>query len=160
MARPAVVLFIVASAAAALGQTSPACPWVPSGTAERLLGGEVTVVAHVDGNAAGSCSFVRGSGENAASIEIRVGPMDTHPCPQDSVKLKALGNEAVQCRHGAAPSRQSDQIAGRIRNVFFVVTMTNIPGATTPEPSDPRLADAYAASPIERLAEQVVGNLY
>lgn len=160
MARLAVVLFIVASAAAALGQTSPACPWVPSGTAERLLGGEVTVVAHVEGNAAGSCSFVRGSGEDAASIEIRVGPTDTHPCPQDSVKLKALGNEAVQCRHGASPSRQSDQIAGRIRNVFFVVTMTNIRGATTPEPSDPRLADSYGASPIERLAEQVVGNLY
>ena len=41
-----------------------------------------------------------------------------------------------------------------------MVTLTNIPGATNPEPSDPRLADAYAASPLERLAEQVVGNLY
>jgi hypothetical protein len=38
--------------------------------------------------------------------------------------------------------------------------MTNIPDATKLEPSDPKLADAYAASPLERLAEQVVGNLY
>jgi hypothetical protein len=38
--------------------------------------------------------------------------------------------------------------------------MTNIADATRKEPDDPRLADAYAASQIERLAEQVVGNLY
>ena len=160
MLRFATVLFIVASAGAALGQTGTSCPWVTSGTAERLLGGEVTVIARVDGNGAGSCSFVPRSGDSAASIEILVGPMDTHPCLQDSLELKALGNEAVQCRHSISSSQQSDQIAGRIRKVFFVVTMTNVPGASTQEPSDPRLADSYGASPIERLAEQVVGNLY
>ena len=160
MARLAVVLFILSSAVSALGQTAPACPWVSSGTAERLLGGEVTLIAHVAENAAGSCSFVRKEGARGASIKIVVGPTDTHPCPQDSLQLKALGNEALQCRHSVSPSQQSDQIAGRIRKVFFVVTMTNIPGATTQEPTDPRLANYFSASPIERLAEQVVGNLY
>jgi hypothetical protein len=38
--------------------------------------------------------------------------------------------------------------------------MTNIAGAVSPEPDDPLLADAYAASALERVAEQVVGNLY
>jgi len=160
VARLAVLLFIFASAMAAMGQSTPACPWITSGTAERLLGGEVSVTAHVEGNAAGSCSFVRQSGSSASSIEILVGPSDTHACPQDSPKLKALGNEAVQCRHIISSSRQSDQIAGRIRNIFFVVTMIDIPDATRQEPSDPRLADTYGASPIERLAEVVVGNLY
>jgi hypothetical protein len=125
-----------------------------------MLGGEVSVTAHVEGNAAGSCSFRLKGGDGGASIEIVVGPRDTHPCPQDSQKLNALGNEAVQCRHDSSPSQRSDQIAGRIRKLFFVVTMTNIPDATKLEPSDPKLADAYAASPLERLAEQVVGNLY
>lgn len=160
MVRLIVVFSIFASAVAAFGQTSPVCPWVTSGTAERLLGGEVSVTAHVEDNAAGSCSFRLKSGETAASIEILVGPTDTHPCPQDSIALKALGNEAVQCRHIVSSAQQSDQIAGRIRKVFFVVTMTNIPDATKLDPSDPKLADAYAASPLERLAEQVVGNLY
>lgn len=159
MLRLAVVLTIFVSALAAVGQTAAACPWVASGTAEKLLGGEVSLSAHVDGYAAGSCSFRLKRGGSAA-IEILIGPVDTHPCPQDSQKLTALGNEAVQCRHAASASQQSDQIAGRIRKVFFVVTMTNIPDATRPEPSDPKLADAYAASAIERLAEQVVGNLY
>jgi hypothetical protein len=74
--------------------------------------------------------------------------------------MRALGNEAVQCTHSSSPSKQSDQIAGRIRKTFFVVTIANIPGATTKEPADPRIKDVYGASPLERLAEIVVGNLY
>jgi hypothetical protein len=160
MARLTILLFIVASAVAAVGQATTVCPWVTSGTAERLLGGEVSVTAHVESATAGSCSFVRQSGSSASSIEILVGLKDTHPCPQDSIKLRALGNAAVQCHHIISPAQQSDQIAGRIRNISFVVTMINIPDATREEPSDPRLADSYGASPIERLAEVVVGNLY
>jgi hypothetical protein len=142
-----------------MGQTTTACPWVTSGTAERYLGGEVSVTVHAEGNAMGSCKFVHQSGNSASSIEVLVGSTDAHSCPQDSTKLKALGNEAVQCHH-ATSSQQSEQIAGRIRNTFFVVTMNNIPDATRQEPSDPHLADAFGASPIERLAEVVVGNLY
>jgi hypothetical protein len=160
MARIVVLLFILIATGAASGQTPTLCPWASVGTAERLLGGEVSLSAHVEANGTGSCSFTRKDGDGASAIEILVSGTDTRPCPQDSVKLKALGNEAVQCRLSTSASQKSDRIAGRIRRVFFVVTLTNIPGATNPEPSDPRLADAYAASPLERLAEQVVGNLY
>jgi len=160
MARLVVVLLAIVSAATAIGQTAATCPWVASGTAEHFLGGEVSLIAHIESNTAGSCTFTRQGGKDASSIEIRVGSTDTHACPRDSAPLKALGNEAVQCRVGGAPSQTADRISGRVRRVFFVVTMTNIPGATKPEPSDPRLADAYAASPLERLAEQVAGNLF
>jgi hypothetical protein len=161
MFRLAVWLILIASVAgSAMGQANPSCPWLALGTAEQLLGGKVTLFAQVDSLAAGSCSFRREGGEVNASIEVLVGPTDTHPCPQGSPPLKALGNEAIQCHHNISASQQSDQIAGRIRNVYFVVTLTNVAGARTPEPSDPHLADAYAASPVERVAEQVVGNLY
>ena len=160
MLRFFVVLILIACAASVPGQVTKTCPWVTSGTAERLLGGEASVVAHIDANAFGSCRFTRQGGSSTASIEILVGLADTHPCSSDSTKLKAIGNEAVQCRHNSTPSEQSDQIAGRIRKMYFVVTMTNLPDATKQEPSDPHLADAYGASPIQRLAELVVGNLY
>jgi hypothetical protein len=161
MARLALALFVFGGLGSALGHASTTCPWLTTGTAERFLGGEVLVATNVDGSAGGSCSFTRhGDTGNATFIEILAGAIDTHPCPQESVKVKALGNEAVQCRHSLSASSQSDQIAGRIRKTFFVVTIANVPGATKKEPSDPRLNDAYGVSVVERLAELVVGNLY
>lgn len=164
MARALVLSFFVFSSVAAMGQAVTTCPWVATGTAARILGGDVIIDAHVEGDFAGSCRFTRqDAGQTAIStpsIEILIGATDTHPCPQGSEKLKALGNEAVECRRTTSQKQQSDIIAGRIRNVYFAVTMTNVAGATKPEPADPLLADAYAASQIERLAEQVVGNLY
>jgi hypothetical protein len=160
MVRLAVVLFLLGSAGAVMGQAVTACPWLTSGTAATLLGGEVSVTAHVEGAFAGSCRFVQQSGASSASIEILVGPTDSHACSQDKVKLKAIGNEAVQCRRTDSPTQQSDIIAGRIRDVYFVVNMTNVAGATRQEPADPKLADTYGASALERVAEQVVGNLY
>jgi hypothetical protein len=168
-ARLAVLLFIVASAASAHSQETPKqqakpCPWLTAGTAEAMLGGEATatvaVTGHPDGTAAGSCRFVRNSRKGPLSIDILVGAADTHPCPPDSVKLKAIGNEATQCRHVDATTPRSDQIAGRVRRTFFVVTMTGVADAIKAEPSDPRIADAYGASPIQRLAEIVAGNLF
>jgi hypothetical protein len=159
MVRLVVLLILIASSTVAVGQAVAACPWLTSGTAAKLLGGDVTVMARVDATGAGSCSFARQNGATSASIEILVGPTDTHPCPQGSMQLKALGNEAMQCRV-AKPAQPADIIAGRIRNIYFVVTMTNVSGANTTEPSDPRLADSYGASALERVAELVVGNLY
>ncbi len=150
---------MIASSNVAVGQAVAACPWLTSGTAAKLLGGDVTVMAHVDETGAGSCSFARQRGESSASIQVLVGPTDTHPCSQGGTSLRALGNVAIQC-HVANAAQPADIIAGRIRNIYFVVTMTNVSGANTKEPSDPRLADSYGASALERVAELVVGNLY
>jgi hypothetical protein len=160
MARLLALFWMTALPLAAKGQATASCPWLSKGTAATLLGSDVTVTAHVEGTFAGTCRFVTQSADPIPSIQILVGATDGHPCPQSSTKLKALGNEAVQCRRADSPMQSSDVVAGRIRNVYFVVTMTNVPNATTPEPTDPRLADAYGASPLERVAEQVVGNLY
>ncbi len=160
MMRTIFLLCTIASSVPGMGQATTACPWLSTGTAANLLGGDITVSSHVEGTWAGSCRFMRLISPAASSIEVLVGPKDTHPCPQGNLKLPALGNGAVQCTHTVSPSQPSSIIAGRIRDVYFVITMTGIPGAMTPEPSDPRLADAFAASPLERVAEQVVGNLY
>jgi hypothetical protein len=40
------------------------------------------------------------------------------------------------------------------------VTLTGFPEAIRQEPDDPRLSDTYGASALDRVAEQVVGNLY
>jgi hypothetical protein len=160
MIRFLFLLLTIASSTAAIGQTMVVCPWLTSGTAATLLGGDVTVEAHVEGDSVGACRFARKRGDSTASIEILVDPTDTHPCPQDNVQLKSLGNEAVQCRRTTLPAQHFDIVAGRIRNIYFAITLTGVPDATRQEPGDPRLSDAYGASPLERAAEQVVGNLY
>lgn len=159
MART-VFLLMIASATSALAQTAAVCPWLTIGSAATVLGGDVILTAHVEGNFAGSCRFTRQAGETTQSIEVLVGKIDTHTCQQGSTKLKALGNEAVQCRRMISSRAKADTIAGRVRDVYFVVTMTNVPEATREQPADAHPSDSYGASMLERVAEQVAGNLY
>jgi hypothetical protein len=51
-------------------------------------------------------------------------------------------------------------IAGRVRNVYFMVGIGNVPGATALPPAPARPSDPFSASILERITEQVVGNLY
>ena len=124
------------------------------------LGGEVTMVAHASGNAEGSCRFENHSGKVAQTIEVQVGKKDSHPCPTGSKGLQALGNEAAQCTHTNSQGDESDTIAGRVRDVYFVVTMTNVPDAIREPSADARPSDPFEASSLERVAEQVAGNLF
>ncbi|MGB6687116.1 MAG: hypothetical protein WBE76_04670 [Terracidiphilus sp.] len=159
IARVALLLTIVPSATA-LAQTANRCPWFSSGSAAKILGGNISLVANADGNWDGSCHFIRSDEGKPASIDILIGKVDTHPCPQGSVKINALGNEALQCSHPTLGSQHVDVIAGRMRDVYFVVSMTDVPNATRQLPSDSHLSGPFGASLLERVAEQVVGNLY
>ena len=47
-----------------------------------------------------------------------------------------------------------------MRDVYFVVSLTNVPEAPAHEPASTRSSDRENASGAERVAEQVVGNLY
>lgn len=154
-----VVLLLLCCATAAVGQKA-VCPWFTSGSAVRILGGEVTVTAHSENNWEGSCRLVRGVGDSAQTIEITVSKTKTEPCPAGSVQLKALGNEAVQCRRPEQQIRLAYTIAGRVRDAYFAVTMTNVPQAVQEAPADARPSDNFSASILERVAEQVAGNLY
>jgi len=84
------------------------------------------MMVRASGNWEGSCRFTRQTGEAMEALEILVGKADTHSCPEGSPKLEAIGNEAVQCRRSIAPGQETDTIAGRVRNVYFVVALTNV----------------------------------
>ena len=92
-------------------------------------------------------------------LRILVGKTDRHPCPPESTQIKALGNEAVQCRRADPQGHPWDVIAGRMRDVFFVVSTSNVPDALTIPAANGPPVDPYSASILERAAEQVVGNL-
>ena len=160
MTNRIILLSILLSATSALGQSASNCPWFTSGSAEKILGGVVVTTVHLNAATDGSCRFSRKMGEVTQSIDVLVGKASTHPCPEGSPKVKALGNEAVQCTREVSAGQREDTIAGRIRDLYFVVTLTNVPGALKAGPSDPGITDAYDASPLERVAEQVVGNFY
>src|ERR1700722_5670733 len=155
-----VMFSAILSAAAAMAQTTAVCPWLATGSAARYLGGDVTGTAHVEGDRLGSCRFVRNTGTPAQTLEVVVSKTDSQPCKEGGTKLPALGNEAVECRRPVAQGLQESMIAGRVRDVYFVITMNGPPGP----PPDPhpvsQASELYRPSPLERASEQVVGNLF
>ena len=106
----------------------------------------------------GVCEYSSQSSANSKLLRIVVDKADKHVCPQGSLQLKALGNEAVQCRRMDEQGHLWDVIAGRMRDVFFVVT-SNVPDLTAMPKADGPPNDPYSASILEQVAEQVVGNL-
>jgi len=154
------LLWILTSGMAAIAQVPAPCPWFSSGSAEMALGGAVTTTAHSSSNWDGSCKFEHQSSTGAHTIEILVSKTDPHSCPAMSKNLKALGNEAVQCSRENAQRQESDTIAGRVRDAYFVVTMTNMPDAIREPSADARPSDPFEGSLLERVAEQVAGSLF
>jgi hypothetical protein len=155
-----VLMLMIASASVALAQTGTPCPWVSVGSVANVLGGDVKMVVQTAGNWNGSCRFTRQIGNVAQTLDILVGKTNAHLCPEGSQKLNALGNEAVQCQRRISPTQEADTIAGRVRDVFFSLTMTNVAEATRERSEDGRPTDPFGASPLEQLAEQVAGNLF
>lgn len=157
IARIALVL-IVAGCPAAMAQIPILCPWLSTGSAAAALGGDVRVTAHSENNWQGSCRFTRQTSGSTPAIDIQVSKENSHPCPGGSAKLRALGNEAVEC--SSSHGEHAYTIAGRVRDAWFEVTMTGVPEATREPAANARPADPYGATALERIAEQVVGNLY
>jgi hypothetical protein len=154
------LLLLLISAPAAFSQAPAVCPWFTTGSAAMELGGEVTIVTRASGNFDGSCRFENHSGKVAQTIEILVSKTNSHPCPSASKSLPALGNEAVLCTHTNSQGNESDTIAGRVRDAYFVVTMTNVADAIREPPADAHPSDPFEGTPLERVAEQVAGNLF
>lgn len=156
MIARALLMLALAGPAAAPAQSSQVCPWLNAGTAAGILGAEVAVTAHADSNWSGSCRFVT-STDPAASIQILVGNADTHPCGDSATPLTAIGNHAVLCSSQDASRRNVQTVAGRVRDVWFVVMLVTPSPPVEParSPGEPTTQPA-----IELLAEQVSGNLY
>jgi hypothetical protein len=152
------VSILIVSATFAVAQQPSTCPWFSSGSAQVVLGGPVSLHLHMEESGQGLCEFASQSGD-PKMLRILVGKTDKHVCPPESTQLKALGNEAEQCRRADQQGHPWDVIAGRMRDVFFVVTTSNVPDALAIPATEGRPADPYSASILERAAEQVVGNL-
>lgn len=149
---------LVLSTGVCAAQAPAVCPWFSTGSANSVLGGTVSLTLHVEGNSQGTCRFARTAGGEQQFIEITIGKVNSHACPPGSTKLIALGNEAVQCKVGREPNL--DVIAGSVRDTYFVVSIGNLPDAATVPTGPSHLPDPFNASTLERVAEQVVGNLY
>ena len=156
----AALLILMISTAVCAAQAPVVCPWFSTGSAETVLGGTVTLSSHVEGVRQGICRFTRESEGSVRMISIVIGKEDTRGCPQGSASLAALGNEAVQCTSQGARGQRVDVIAGRVRDVYFVVGIGNVPDATTVPAAPARPSNPFSASILERITEQVVGNLY
>ena len=156
MAMRILFLLSLLASTVCLAQTPTVCPWFSTGSAVVVLGGPVLVTAKADSNSEGTCRFTRQN----QSLEITIGKTDTHPCPQGSARLIALGNEAVECTSANTPNQRMDIIAGRMRDVYFLVEIDNSPSVATAPSSSANPSDQYAPSILERVAEQVVGSLY
>jgi hypothetical protein len=153
-------LISVLSTGICVAQPPAVCPWFSTGSAAAVLSGPVTLSAHVESNEQGMCRFSRESDGKIRALEITIGKEDLYLCPKGSTKLIALGNEAVQCKSVNTKGLRIDVIAGRMRNVYFAVSIGNVVDAAAVPSATERPFDLYGASVLERVAEQVVGNLY
>ncbi len=139
-----------ASAAGSQAAPENTCPWLSVGSVAKALGGDVDVAA--TGSAEdGTCRFSR---RDAAmdTLEIAVGGNAPPGCPAGSVKLVGIGNEAARCHLTAARGEMAEMVSGRVRDLNFTLILRG--QKRDAKPQDPQ-SDA-----LERLAEQVAGNLF
>lgn len=155
----AVWLIVLLSAGGCFAQTPSVCPWLSAGSAADALGGPVQLDSHVESNWQGTCRFTRGSGPDRQSIEVTIGKIDTHACPLTSTRMVGLGNEAVECKQTTTGNASTSLIAGRVRDVYFLVGIRNLQDVPMAAPPSHR-GDPDHPSVLEVVAEQVVGNLY
>jgi hypothetical protein len=136
-------------------QDKPVCPWLTEGTAAATLGAPVTTAVSLHGDPdrpEGTCLFTAPQG---SVLEIAVIAATTTPsepaCPANNLKLTGIGNEATFCH-----TENRDRITSRVRDLFFRTTLSPQPGAPQP---DPQQQEAHQHQ-LERIAEQVAGNLF
>jgi len=129
------------------------CPWLTSGTAADVLGGEVASAISGNGMTEGSCRFVRRDAP-MDFLEIHVSAAPLYSCPAGSTVLHGIGNEAVRCTISHEHGMAEEMASGSVRATHFTVTMS-IRGSRRPaKPSD------SADDPLARVADEVAGNLY
>jgi hypothetical protein len=135
-------------------QEKPVCPWLTEGTATATLGTPVTTAVTLHGDPdrpEGTCLFTAPQG----TLEIAVIAVITTPsepaCPTTGLKLPGIGNEATFCH-----TDNRDRITSRVRDLSFRTTLSLQP--PTPQP-DAKQQEAHQHQ-LERIAEQVAGNLF
>jgi len=133
-------------------QENPVCPWLTEGTAAATLGAPATTLVALHGDSdppEGTCTFTAPRG---SILEVAVTTTPSEPvCPANSLKLPAIGNEATFCRLDRSPTETRYVLTSRVRDLFFRTTLT----LPLPAPKQQE-----APQQLERIAEQVAGNLF
>jgi hypothetical protein len=129
------------------------CPWLTQGTAAKMLGGDVSVIANVSDSGEGECKFTREQG-SPDTLEIVVSKTTLSGCPADSIPLRAIGNEAVLCRRSDPRGEGVQTVSSRVRDQHFTVTITTRGHEKAVKAQDPQ------DEPVARIAEQVAGSLF
>lgn len=133
------------------------CPWLTEGTAATALDGDVSVTVNMSNRdpailAEGSCKFSRDQGPD--SLEIVVSKAALPLCPQGSIELKGIGNEATRCSPPGTHGHGVEMISSRVRDLHFTVTLASHRQKGDPKADDPQ-NDA-----LDQVAEEVAGSLY
>jgi hypothetical protein len=150
--RSLLLCLFAAMSVSAYAQTSTptACPWVTKGTAEKALGGEVSLSVNLSDKEQGSCTFSR-SQEHALFLRIEVSRSALISCPGDSTQLKGIGNEAMRCK---LPGQMAETISSRVRDMYFNITLSLRAKSDSEKSSD------IKDDELEHIAETVAGNLF
>lgn len=137
------------------------CPWFTSGTAANVLGGEVTAAISGSGPTEGSCRFaLRDASTDFIQIHVSAEPL--RGCQVGSTPLHGIGNEAQRCVVSREHGMTQEMASGRVRTVYFTVTMSVRGNRKSAKPSgygDDSLTH-IADDPLDRVADEVSGNLY
>jgi len=118
-----------------------------------MLGGDVDAVVKLTPPDQGSCAFSLRQGGTRYSLMIVVERALQAACPPGSTRLAGIGNEAVACSVHRAPNEAEEVVNGRVRTLYFTVSLT-FDGAASPSVPVSRQREI-----VERAAEQVAGSL-
>jgi len=153
--RLSLLCLLAICAGSACGQTAApaACPWLTQGTAAHVLGGDVSVEAHVSDTGEGDCLFLRTT-EAATFLRIAVSKTALPACRADALKLKGVGNEALRCTITATGEASTETISGRVRDRYFTLTMSQKKSPAA------KMAADLDDDALEHAAESVAGNLF
>jgi hypothetical protein len=131
------------------------CPWLTEGTASALLGAPVVATSKYFPTAVGSCEFTLKQGTATYLLEIAVTNQAHQECPAASQPLPGIGNEAVTCRVERPQDETTDIVGGRVRNVYFRVSLTSKGKAASLTLSPQRRQKV-----VQGVAEQVASSLF
>jgi hypothetical protein len=124
------------------------------GSAVKLLGGEAAATVEAADDKQGSCRFSRSDGKASYNLDIVVGHDAAEACPDGSMAIKGIGNEARRCSVKRSPSEAVDRISSRVRDAFFTVTLS-VAGA-----KNGGMPEEMRHDILDQAAELVAGNLF
>ena len=162
-----IVMFIVTAAGLLISpgicRADTQCPWLNATTAGGFLGGDV-VMRVTDRTPLGdaACEFIRRQGSTVSMLNIAVHTMNDpakdfasylSQCNGQTIPLKAIGTEAVQCIPKGRSAKHEEEVIGRVRERTFILIVHR-------DKSKPAAREEGLPNDTRNIAEQVAGSLF